>query len=147
MLTPDQVRMYVKDSPELNKLLDGELQNSDELIRLAMELTVGYANIVPPKTAYAIENFPSDTVMLYGVLHHLANGEAERNLRNNVTYNAQGLTTDIDNKFEQWTTLAGYYKGLFEQELRNLKQFENQEQAWGGVHSPYNVTHSWEYRS
>lgn len=147
MLTPAQIRLYIKDVDVLNKLLDGHIQNIDELIELAKSLTVNYANIVPPKTSYTVENFPSDTVMLYGVLHHLANGEAERNLRNNVNYQAQGLATEIDNKYQEYSQLAQYYKQLFDQQLGQIKQYENQEQAWGGAYSPYATTpHCWEYR-
>jgi len=146
MLTASQVRLYVKDIEVMNKLLDDHIQNWDELINLAMQLTVGYVNLVPPVTSYSVEDFPNDTIMLYGVLHHLANGEAERQLRNNVNYSAQGLNVGIDDKFQSYNSLAIYYKQLFDQNISTYKQFLNQEQAWGGVFSPYTVTHTWEFR-
>lgn len=137
MLTIADVRLYAKDIAEFNVLLEGDEQSSDELIQLAMRLACNSYNIVPPVSQYTVENFPSDAVLLYGVLHHLANTEAERQLRNQINYNAQGLNAGIDDKFQFYNTLATYYKGLFEQGIRELKTFVNQDKAWGGSFSPY----------
>ncbi len=146
MLTVDDIRTYCKDTADLNVLLEGSFQSSDELIQLAMKLAVNDFNIVPPTSQYSISDFPSDTVMLYGVLHHLANGEAERQLRNNVNYNAQGLNAGIDDKFAQYNQLAAYYKNLFEAKIKELKIQQNMEKAWGGEFSPYAGLNEWKFR-
>ena len=147
MLSVEDIRTYAKDTPEYNVLLEGEYQSVKKLVELAMKLTVGDFNIVAPVTGYTLEYFPSDTVMLYGVLHHLANGEAERQLRNQVTYNAQGLNAGIDDKFPQYNQLAQYYKGLFDQKLREFKMYINQEKAWGGSFSPYMAINEYRFRN
>ena len=147
MLTIEDVRLYAKDKPELNILLEGAHQSSDELIALAMRLAADDFNVVPPISTYATDNFPSDTVLLYGTLHHLANGEAERQLRNNVNYNAQGLNAGIDDKFPQYNQLAQYYKQLFEAKIKELKVQQNMEQAWGGRFSPYAGLNEWKFRA
>ena len=146
MLTIDDVRLYAKDLTELNVLLEGEYQSSDELITLAMKLAVNDFNVVPPISQYSTSDFPSDTVLMYGILHHLANGEAERQLRNNVTYNAQGLNAGIDDKFPQYNQLSQYYKQLFEQKIKELKTQQNLEKAWGGSFSPYAGLNEWKFR-
>lgn len=146
-LTPDDIRLYAKDVAELNVLLEGAPQSSDELIRLAMRLTSADFNAAPPVTAFGPEDLPNDTVMLYGVLHHLANAEAERQLRNQVTYNAQGLNAGIDDKALLYNQLAQYYKGLFEQKLREYKMFLNAQEAWGGSFSPYAGINEYDFRS
>jgi hypothetical protein len=146
MLTVADVRLYAKDDAAMNVLLEGNYQSSDELIQLAMKLAVNDFNVVPPISQYAVDNFPSDTVLLYGVMHHLANSEAERQLRNNVTYNAQGLNAGIDDKFPQYNQLSQYYKGLFEAKIRELKTQQNLEQAWGGSFSPYAGLNEWKFR-
>lgn len=146
MLTVEDIRTYAKDTPEYNVLLEGEYQSVQKLVELSMKLTVSDFNIVAPVTSYGLEDFPSDTVMLYGVLHHLANGEAERQLRNHVTYNAQGLNAGIDDKFLQYNQLAQYYKGLFDQKLREFKMYINQEKAWGGSFSPYMAINEYRFR-
>ncbi len=145
-LTIADIRTYTKDMPEFNVLLEGEQQSSDELIQLAMRLTVNDFNIVAPITQYTVENFPSDILLIYGVLHHLANTEAERQLRNQVSYNAQGLNAGIDDKFQFWNQLARYYKDLFDQKLRELKIYLNLNDAWGGSWSPYAGINDYRFR-
>lgn len=145
-LTIEDIRTYVKDMPYYNVLLRGNPQSSDKLIELAMRLTVSDFNAVPPVMNYTLENFPVDGIMLYGVLYHLAISEAERQLRNQVDYAMQGLTTAIDNKFPQYQQLASYYKGLFDQNISSFKTYVNQEEAWGGSWSPYAVINEYQYR-
>lgn len=147
MLSAADVRLYAKDDALLNKLLRGEYQSSDELVELAMRLAVGDFNVVPPLSQYSRENFPSDTVLMYGTLHHLCNAEAERQLRNNVNFNAQGLSAGIDDKFEQYNRLALYYKQLFDSGISAMKTQQNLEQAWGGSWSPYAVLNEYQFRN
>ena len=146
MLSVADIRLYAKDDAALNILLEGEQQSSEELIQLAMRLAVNDFNVVPPISSYSVGDFPSDTVLIYGVLHHLANAEAERQLRNQVNYNAQGLNAGIDDKFPQYNQLAQYYKSLFEAKINQYKTQSNLEQAWGGSHSPYAGINEWRFR-
>lgn len=146
MLSVADVRLYAKDDALLNKLLKGEYQSSDELVELAMKLAVNDFNVVPPLSCYSREDFPSDTVLMYGILHHLCNAEAERQLRNNVNYNAQGLNAGIDDKFEQYNRLALYYKQLFDAGISAMKTQQNMEKAWGGSWSPYAALNEYRFR-
>ena len=146
MLSVADIRLYAKDDPALNVLLQGEFESAEDLVDLAMRLAVNDFNVVPPISSYAVDDFPSDTVLLYGVLHHLANAEAERQLRNQVNYNAQGLNAGIDDKFPQYNQLAQYYKGLFESKINQFKTQSNLEKAWGGSFSPYAAINEWRFR-
>lgn len=145
-LTLDDIRIYTRDIPELNILLEGNEQSPDELISLAMRLTVSDVNAFAPVTYFDVENFPNDTVMLYGVLMHLANSEAERQLRNQVNYNAQGLSAGIDDKTQVYQMTADRYRSLFESKLTQYKIYLNNENAWGGTHSPYAVINQYRFR-
>jgi hypothetical protein len=147
-VTIEDVRVYAKDSALLNVLLEGKLQSPEELIELALRLSVNDFNIVQPITNYVVGTFPAnaDVILIYGVLHHLANAEAERQLRNQVTYSAQGVSAGIDDKFEQYFRLAQYYKGLFDQKIREYKMAQNADAAWGGVHSPYRALVPYRFR-
>lgn len=146
-LTYDEIRIYVKDLPELNILLEGREQSSDELIALAMKLACADFNSTPPVMSYTVDNFPDDSIMLYGTLFHLANSEAERQLRNQVDYQMQGLGTAIDNKFPQYNQLAQYYKGIFDQKITQYKTYINQDKAWGGEFSPLAAINEYQYRT
>lgn len=145
-LSAADIRTYAKDDPSLNYLLETRLQSSDALIELAMRLAVDDFNSLAPSFQYQLENFPSDTVLLYGTLHHLSNGEAERQLRNQVTYSAQGVNAGIDDKFQQYNALAQYYRGLFDSRSKELKIYLNAMAAWGGSMSPYSLLNQYQYR-
>lgn len=136
-LTVEDIREFCKDVPELNILLEGEVQSSDSLITRAIRLTVSDFNSYPPATQFSAEDFPSDSTLLFGVQHYLALAEAERQLRNQVNFAAQGVNAGIDDKHQQYLQLAGTYRQFFLDKTREHKVFINMQQAWGEVYSPY----------
>lgn len=146
-LSLSDIYTYAKDQSDLNILLEGSLQSSAPLITLAMKLAVSEFNSTAPVTSYSVENFPSDSILLYGTLHHLANSEAERQLRNQVNYSAQGVSAGLDDKFQQYQSLSSFYRQLYDTKAVALKQYLNQEEAWGGEFSPYVMLNQWNYRS
>ena len=145
-LTLDDIRIYTRDLPELNILLEGNEQSPDELVALAMRLTVDDVNAFAPITDYAVINFPNNTILLYGTLMHLANAEAERQLRNQVNYTAQGMNAGLDDKSQLYGALADRYRSLFESKLREFKVFINNESAWGEIYSPYTGLNQYKFR-
>ena len=147
MLTIEDIYTYTKDKSELNILLEGELQSTSPLIELAIKLTISDFNSTPPVTDFYREDFPNDSILLYGTLHHLCNSEAERQLRNQINFNAQGVSAGIDDKTQLYTSLSQYYKQLFDSKVKEYKIFLNTEQAWGGLHSPYRAINPRNFRS
>lgn len=140
VLTAEKIRLRLKDTPAANILLRGELQNEDELIAEAMEFVVDMYNITPPIIEnVTITNFPNNALMFLGVVWQLAAGEAERQLRNNVNYSAQGLNAGIDDKFQLYNQLAEQYRIQFMTAVGPVKQAVNMSNAWGEVLSPYSA--------
>jgi hypothetical protein len=146
-LTVEKVRTYTKDSPELNILLEGEYQSSKELVELAIDFALSDLNAYPPVTDYNAETSPNDFLLLMGVCFHLANSEAERQLRNQISMSAQGVTAGIDDKYEQYNRLALHYRGMFQEKVREYKTFLNMQQAWGEGYSPYAVINHYNFRN
>lgn len=146
-LTPTDIRALLKDVPDLNILLEGVEQSGDTLINLAIRMAVSDFNALPPTTIYSLEAFPSEAVLFYGVAHFLANGEAERQLRNQVNYNAQGLNASLDDKYPQYSQLSQYYYQMYMQKASQLKQHINIESAWGQISSPYTGLNDYMYGS
>ena len=130
----------------MNILLNSEVQSSEPLILLAMRLAVSMFNGVTPITYFSTTDFPNDTVLLYGTLHHLANGEAERQLRNQIDFTTQGLNVGVDNKYSQYSGLATMYRQLFDTETKALKAYINAENAWGESYSPYSNINEFNFR-
>lgn len=141
------VREYARDIPELNVLLEQKTQSSDALIALAMRLAVDDFNTIPPMSYYSVENFMSDSLLLLGTLYHLANSEAERQLRNQVTFGAQGMQAAVDDKAQAYLSLAQHYKAQFDAKAREIGQALNAEAAWGSVHSPYSGINDHNFRN
>lgn len=146
-LTVQKVRDYAKDKYDLNILLNENQQSSDALIELAMEFAISMFNMLQPITQYTEKDFPDDYVLLLGTLHHLCNTEAERQLRNQATYNAQGLNAGIDDKTQLYQQLAITYLQQFTHAGQGLKQYNNVDAAWGGSDSPYRNLFTWKFRS
>lgn len=146
-LTADKVRTLVKDKPEMNILLENELQSGDQLIDTAMEMAVSDFNSQVPVTSYKTDNFPNESILLYGTLHYLAAGEAERQIRNQVNYSAQGMSTNLDDKFAQYRQLSQHYYQMFMQKVQHYKKFINMESAWGHIDSPYAGINEFKFRS
>jgi len=147
VLTLDDIKVYTKDLPEFNILLEGQEQSSDALINLAMKLALSTYNGFPPVSTYFLENFPNDAILLDGTLYHLANSEAERQLRNQINFSAQGVQSSVDDKFQQYQSLAAYYRASFEQKTTQLKQYMNTEDAWGEGFSPYIAINDFNFRN
>lgn len=147
MITTADIRLYTKDIEAFNILLEGEEQSSDELIALAMKLALSSYNGTPPVSTYFLKNFPNDAILLEGTLYHLANSEAERQLRNQINFSAQGMQSSIDDKYQQYQTLAAYYRASFEQKTGALKQYMNTEDAWGESFSPYIAINEFNFRN
>ena len=142
----DDVRLYVKDNADMNILLEGALQSSDDLITFAIKLALSDLNAYPPVTDYNSDTCPNDFLLLMGICFHLSNSEAERQLRNQITMNAQGVTTGIDDKYEQYNRLAMFYRSQFQEKVREYKTFLNMQQAWGETYSPYSTLNEYNFR-
>lgn len=146
-ISVEEIRNYIRDKEEWNILLEGREQSSDTDITMAMKLAVSDVNVFPPVTQFTVESLNNDSLLLFGTLHHLANMEAERQLRNQVNYSAQGLNAGIDDKSQSYTSLATYYKSLFDARVQSYKQYLNTQEAWGDSYSPYAVLNPYNFRS
>ena len=135
-LTPDQVRLYIRDHVDYNRLID-EQEFTDERIVFARDLTIDMFNVLPPVTTYELEDFPNRYVLLMGTLHNLFLGEAAMAARNQMSYSDGGLTIPIEERFEYYSNLAGQYGAQFNQLAQQLKIHKNIEDGWGSVGSDF----------
>lgn len=135
-ITPDQVRTYIRDHVDYNRLID-ELEFSDERIVIARDLTVDLFNVLPPVTTFELDTFPNKYVLLMGILHNLFLGEAAMAARNQMSYSDGGLTIPIEERFEYYSNLAATYGTQFNQLAQQLKIHNNVEAGWGSVGSDF----------
>lgn len=135
-ITPDYVRMYVRDHVEYNKLLD-ELQFSDERISQCKELAIDHFNLYTPISSYTEANFPSKTLLLLGILWHLFLGESAAAARNELTYSDGGLTVPLEERFQYYNNLAQTYGQQFTTSSQQVKIQLNLDDGYGMVGSDF----------
>lgn len=137
ILTPEEVRIYLSDSPEANHLLDGE-EFSDPRIQLAMDMALGDFNSMAPVTGYTYNMFPNKSILLFGTCFHLFSGQAALQARNTMQYSDGGLQIPVEERYELYMNLANHFGSLFQNLARQVKtQINLDENGWGSVSSDY----------
>lgn len=151
-LSPDKIRLYIKDRVDVNYLLENEVQFSDERINNAMELVLDHINIIPPITGYtALTQLPQAAryLVVLGTLKHLFQGEAGLAARNQFSYSDGGLTVPLEERFQYWLTLAQQLGSEFESATKqwkvaaNLDGSLNGNSSWGEVRSDFSNFPTW----
>lgn len=136
ILTPSEVRVFIKDVPTENHLLDAE-EFSDTEIALAMELAVGEWNLIPPISYLTVDDFPNKALLLSGTLYKMFSGRTALLARNTMNYSDGGLTVPVEERAPLYQALAGMYQADFQTGAQRLKMHLNIESGWGGVASDY----------
>jgi hypothetical protein len=130
-ITTQQIRDYLADSDENNHLIDG-VEFTDVRIQLAMDLAVDSYNSIPPVTMHTTPETISNSLMLYGTLWHLYNGQVALAARNQMSYSDGGLTIPIEERYQFYIQMAQFYQQQFMDMAGKDKVSRNMENAWGG---------------
>jgi hypothetical protein len=130
----NEVREYVSDYANENFLLDDQ-EFSDTFINLSMELAASEYNVLPPRTNYGVENFPSKSLLMMGTLWQMYLGKSTLKARNHMTYTDGGLQIPLEEKYELYKNLADSFRAQFIEAAARLKASANMEAGWGEVRS------------
>jgi hypothetical protein len=134
VLTPDEVRLYIQDYPEVNVLLD-DVEFADPNIQLAIKMAISDFNVMTPRSNFTGDSFPSVSLLMLGTLYHLFLGAAAKYARNHLTYSDGGLSVPIEEKYELYKNLSDSFYGQFNTAAAKLKINLNMESGWGYVSS------------
>lgn len=132
ILTVEEVREYLTDYPEANHLLDKE-EFGDTYIELCMDLALSEYNVIPPRTVYKINDFPSKSLLLMGTCWQMFQGRAALMARNHLNYSDGGIQIPVEEKYELYASLAGSFKTVFDSTAAKLKVNMNMEAGWGSI--------------
>lgn len=131
------VRAYMRDYPELNRLIAGE-ESSNRQIAWAILDTLDDYNTTPPFTRFGINDFPSRSLLLRGVVCTLLESIGLLQTRNHLQFSDGGITVGVNDKtpfIQAWIQL---FRGAYEDKKLKLKVAYNIEAAWGGgIHSEF----------
>jgi len=136
MIQPYDIRIFIRDRPEWNRLLDKE-EFSQEQIDQAMKFTVMMFNEMPPETGHTLENFPYKYLLLIGTVYHLLLGGGILRSRNRLSYQTDGVSVDDEAHSEVELALAQQLKQEFLMESKNKKIEANAKAGWGHSSSEY----------
>jgi hypothetical protein len=132
------VRMYLRDYPELNRLIQG-VENSDRMIMWAIADAIDDWNSTPPLIpAASLESFPSKSLLLRGTVIALLESLGLLMTRNHLTFSDGGIQVGVSDKtplIQSWLQLLG---NKYEEKKLKLKIAINIELGWGhGLSSEY----------
>lgn len=138
------LRLFLRDTPELNRLLNKE-ESNDELLLFAIDMTLSDWNSTTPVIGNTnICNFPSLYLLMHGAAIQILKSQGLYQARNELTYNSGGSTFVRANKSAYYQSWVSVFSNEYELKKRNLKIQQNISGGWGGVASEYDrLGYSW----
>jgi hypothetical protein len=133
-----QVRHFIRDYPELNRLVDGEESSNRQIIWAILD-TLDDFNTTPPLVGtFSIGTFPSRSLLIRGVVCSLLESVGLLQTRNHISFSDGGLQVGINDKTPFIQSWLQVFRNSYEDKKMKLKVSINIERAWGGgVHSEY----------
>lgn len=142
LLTVEEVRTYIQDRSENNKLLDDE-EFPEPMILLAMDLALSEYNSIPPISSETVNTFKNKAILMSGTLYKLFQGQAALLFRNHMNYTDGGLNIPIEERGQFYQAMASMYQQDFITASARYKAQANIEAGWGEVRSDYANFPAW----
>jgi len=135
-ITVDDIRLYILDRSIEDNPLDKDLSFSDEEILAAMERAARAYNGFPPYVdAVTPDCLPKhDNTFFDAVVQQLYIGEIARISRNDIDYEAGGVSTNLETKrIAHLRRMAAEHGELWRESARQRKVFKNWRDAFGSL--------------
>jgi hypothetical protein len=137
------VRLFLRDQPKLNKVF-GQYENTDEDIKLAINMAIGDWNSTPPLiTPVRLDNFPSLNWLVVCSAMFLLQSAGVLNYRNEMPYNDSGISVNPWSKGPNYINTAGMFYQALEQQKREFKYALNVASTFGVVRSSEYLIWDW----
>lgn len=144
-VTPMDVRLALMDtSPEANTLLD-DLEFSDMMILNAVERAIDEWEETPPVLArhFNATNFPFREHLIKGAVGYLLQSVMYRYMRNQMRYQAGGVTLDKNDKGNVYLQLAAQAIGEWRAFVASQKTSMNMNECFGVTSQPWFDSYGW----
>lgn len=139
VLTIDEVRVFTRDMPHKNPLLE-DVQFTQAEINQGVDMVTSAYNVTTPLTSITIQGWPAGQkyLLLLGVAWYLALSEAQRQARNQLTYQDGDIApVGLDDKYSLYMNLYSTLKADWDQLVKTSKIQRNLESAYGSLASGY----------
>jgi hypothetical protein len=142
-----QVRLFIRDFPELNRLVDGE-ESSDAMIAFSVMSALSEFSSKPPQLGiYTVEDFVSRgwvQMLIYGALAHLLATVGILQTRNHLPFSDGGLNVAVSDKTPLLQSWISIMRSQWDPWVVNIKISENIASMMGsgtGAHSELLLIH------
>jgi len=137
-LKVEKLRDFLRDRPELNKLLEDQESPDDALYQALLD-GMDYINYeVGYETSYTIDDFPSWKIVRDAAVLEILVSAGIGSARNTLTYNDGGGIMSQDS--DVYGRYMAYYNQLVQKlqvAVSNLKLRANIDNGWGSSYSAY----------
>jgi len=139
-----ELRAYIKDKPELNRLLKFAAENDDTTLSMYIEMALGFLNSVPPPIGWIdYDAFPFPALLIHQASIECMISNSIVSARNDVTYNNGGITLKVSDG-ARYLNLIQVVLRMTDKEIEMWRQAKisyNINGGWGNVFSPYSRLH------
>jgi hypothetical protein len=138
-----RVRLYIRDSKELNKLLGNKFESDDPAVRQAIIDAINDWNISqPPLTPIDLRTHPAKLLLIRKACLELLRSAGIWHSREHMPSQDGGTSADDHAKFAEYSQWIGMIEADYERKKTELKVSQNVAQCFGGVASEY--SYGWE---
>jgi hypothetical protein len=133
----NQVRSFLRDYPELNRLIAGVEHSNRQIVWAIMDALDDF-NSEPPFTNFGLGSFPSKSMLIRATTCSLLESVGLLQTRNHLQFSDGGLTVGVNDKTPFIQSWLQIFRNSYEEKKKKLKVAYNIESAWGGgIHSEF----------
>jgi len=132
------LRTYLRDTPELNTLVDG-IEYSNAMFLVTLMLVLDDINASPPPLGMFLTRDVPSGILLDGVVYRLLSSAAILYARNAISFMSGTTTVQLD-QYRIYLQMAADYRSAYKESLNQWKISLNHQMALdavGGVHSDW----------
>ena len=135
----DGLRNFLRDLPELNILLDGMFESTDEQLADAWgRALVDWNNTEPVIQAVTFRAHPAKYTLFQKAIAEALKSISVFHARNELSYSDGGVQYNINDKHRNFQPIIDRYEQQYEQQKVMIKSHINMDAAWGHVHTDFN---------
>ena len=138
----DNLRNFIKDHEELNRLLSFKVENLDSYLDLYLDMAVSFLNSMPP-FVYTVSvddpNFPFFSLIIHQATIEALISNSIVAARNDLTYNNGGITVKIDDG-QRYMAILQWLSKMADREIDMYQKWKiaiNIDGGYSGIPSPY----------
>ncbi len=142
-LFAERVRLFMRDFPILNRLIEGEETNARMMIWAVIDALDDFNVSPPPIGTLEVDQVPS-SILLRGAVCTVLESVGILQTRNQLNVSDGGITVGISDKAPMLMQWVQMFRNQYEQKKLQWKTSQNIMQAFGhGVVSEYYYTSGW----